>query len=484
VEELDIASVKKRSIRGVFALTSRTFVMQLITFIANLLLTIFLSPQVFGVYFVVSAIIAFLTYFSDIGLAAALIQKKEKIEEEDLKTTFTIQQSLVITLVIIALILSPSIGRFYNLDASSLLLFQALVVSFFLSSLKTIPSIILERSLRFEKLIIPQIVETLFFNVVAVVLAIKGFGVTSFTYAVLARGLSGLISIYIIAPWKIAIGYSKESAKKLLSFGVPFQLNSLLALVKDDLLIVYLGKVLPIAQVGYLGFAQKWAFLPLRLIMDNVIRITFPSFSRLQDNKDYLNAALEKAIFAACFIIFPCLMGLVILSPYFIQVIPKYIKWEPALLALAFFAINATFSSISTPLTNVLNAIGKIKITLYLMIFWTVLTWVLTPLAIVYMGFNGVAVASALISASVVLVVYFVKRYIKFNLLKIIFYPFLSTVIMGIVLFFLSPFIATSLLGVIFMIVIGAVLYFLSMLIFSKNQLVSNLEMIKRNLKK
>lgn len=484
MEELDIASVKKRSIRGVFALTSRTFVMQLITFVANLLLTIFLSPQVFGVYFVVSAIIAFLTYFSDIGLAAALIQKKEKIEERDLRTTFTIQQSLVITLVIIALILSPSIGRFYNLDASSLLLFQALVVSFFLSSLKTIPSIILERGLRFEKLIIPQIVETLFFNVVAVVLAIKGFGVASFTYAVLARGLSGLISIYIIAPWKIAIGYSKESAKKLLSFGVPFQLNSLLALVKDDLLIVYLGKVLPIAQVGYLGFAQKWAFLPLRLIMDNVIRITFPSFSRLQDNKDYLKAALEKAIFAACFIIFPCLMGLVILSPYFIQVIPKYIKWEPSLLALSFFAINAAFSSISTPLTNVLNAIGKIKITLYLMIFWTVLTWVLTPLAIVYMGFNGVAVASALISASVVLVVYFVKRYIKFNLLRIIFYPFLSTVIMGIVLFFLSPFIATNLLGVIFMIVIGAVLYFLSMLMFSKNQLVSNLEMIKRNLKK
>ncbi len=484
MEEIDIASVKKRSIRGVLALTSRTFVMQLITFVSNLLLTIFLSPQIFGVYFVVSAIIAFLTYFSDIGLAAALIQKKEKIEEKDLRTTFTIQQSLVITLVIIALVFSPSIGRFYNLDASSLLLFQALVVSFFLSSLKTIPSIILERSLRFERLVIPQIVETLFFNVVAVVLAIKGFGVASFTYAVLARGLSGLISIYIIAPWRIAIGYSRESAKKLLSFGVPFQLNSLLALVKDDLLIVYLGKVLPIAQVGYLGFAQKWAFLPLRLIMDNVIRITFPSFSRLQDNKDYLKSALEKAIFAACFIIFPCLMGLVILSPYFIQVIPKYIKWEPALLALSFFAINAAFSSISTPLTNVLNAIGKIKITLYLMIFWTALTWILTPLAIIYMGFNGVAVASAIISASVVLVVYFVKKYIELNLLRIIFYPLLSTVIMGIVLFFLSPFAAGSLLGVIFMIVIGAVLYFLSMLVFSKNQLISNLEMIKRNLKK
>jgi O-antigen/teichoic acid export membrane protein len=484
VEEIDIASVKKRSVRGIFALVSRTFVMQLITFVANLLLTIFLSPQIFGVYFIVSAIMAFLTYFSDIGLAAALIQKKEKITQEDLKTTFTIQQALVITMVTIALAFSSQIGKFYNLDASSLLLFQALVVSFFLSSLKTIPSIILERNLRFERLVIPQIVETLFFNVVAVVLAIKGFGVSSFTYAVLARGISGLITIYIIAPWRISLGYSRQSAKKLLSFGVPFQLNSLLALIKDDLLIVYLGKVLPIVQVGYLGFAQKWAFLPLRLIMDNVIRITFPSFSRLQDDKDHLRVAVEKSIFAACFIIFPCLMGLVILSPYFINVIPKYTKWEPALFALVFFSINAAFSSVSTPLTNLLNAIGKIKITLYLMVFWTVLTWVLTPLAIYLMGFNGAAVASAVISMSVIIVVYFVKKHIPLKLSRIIIYPLLSTIFMGLIIYFLSPFFANNLLGMLFIALLGAVLYFLSMLLLSKEQLTSNLEMIRNNLKK
>lgn len=484
MKDVDIASVKKRSVRGVFALVSRTFVMQIITFGANLLLTIFLSPQIFGVYFVVSAIIAFLTYFSDIGLAAALIQKKEKLEEEDLRTTFTIQQGLVVTLVTVALIFSPQIGRFYNLDSASLLLFQALVISFFLSSLKTIPSIILERNLRFEKLVIPQIIETLFFNVVAVVLAIKGFGVASFTYAVLARGISGLIAIYIIAPWKIAFGYSKKSAKKLLSFGVPFQFNSLLALIKDDLLIVYLGKVLPIAQVGYLGFAQKWALLPLRLIMDNVIRITFPSFSRLQDSKDHLKLAVERSVFAACFIIFPCLMGLVILSPYFIDIIPRYTKWEPALLALAFFSINAVFSSVSTPLTNFLNAIGKIKITLYFMVAWTILTWVLTPLAIYLLGFNGVAIASAVVSVSAIFVIHFVKKYIDISLMRIILPSFISAVLMGVVVYLISPFLATKLMGMFFVIFIGAVLYFLSMVFLSKSELSASFKMIKSSFKK
>lgn len=482
MEEIDIASVTKRSIKGILALSSRSFVIQLINFASNLLLTIYLSPAVFGVFFVVSAAIAFLSYFSDIGLAAALIQKKEPITQDDLRTTFTIQQALVIIISVIALLLTSSLSSFYNLNKEGTLLFQALIVAFFLSSLKTIPSILLERELRFEKLVIPQIIETLFFSLTAVVLAIKGFGITAFTIAVLARGLSGLIAIYIIRPWKIQLGFSKEIAKKLLSFGVPFQTNSFLALIKDDLLIAYLGKVLPLAQVGYIGFAQKWAFMPLRLVMDNVIRVTFPSFSRLQEEKGVLKKAIEKSIFAASFFIFPSLVGLVILAPYFIHIIPKYTKWEPALFSISFFALNALFSSISTPLTNALNAIGKIKTTLYLMIFWTVATWILTPIFILILGFNGVSMASALIAVSVILVVYIIKRYVDFNVIQAIKQPVVSSLIMGLIIYFLSKNIIVNISSLIAVIIFGAILYFGIAFLIGKRQILSDIELIKRNI--
>ncbi len=484
MEEIDIALITKRSIRGVFALTSRTFVIQLVSFLANFFLTVFLSPAVFGVFFVVSAAIAFLSYFSDIGLAAALIQKKDKITDEDLKTTFTLQQVLVVGVVILALLLSKRVGSFYNFGPDGVFLFQALALAFFLSSLKTIPSIILERNLQFEKLVIPQIVETLFFNVVVVILAVKGFGVASFTYAVLARGLSGVITMYLISPWRVSFGFSKESASKLLSFGIPFQLNSFLALIKDDLFVAYLGKALPIAEVGYIGFAQKWAFMPLRLIMDNVIRITFPSFSRLQEEKDILKKAIEKSIFAASFLIFPALLGLVVLSPYFVNLIPRYLKWEPAILSLGFFAVNAALSSVSTPLTNALNAIGKIKTTLYLMVFWTAATWGLTPLFIKIFGFNGVSMASALIACSVVIVIFLVRKHIQFDVLKATGYPVLSAIIMGMVVYFLSPILVKNILSLILMILIGAMVYFSCIFMFARKEVLSDVELIKTNLKK
>src|SRR5579872_2134535 len=135
MEDLDIAAVTKRSIHGVFALVTRTFFIQIITVAVNFLLTIYLSASVFGVYFIVTSIISFLTYFSDIGLAAALIQKKESVTDEDLRTTFTIQQALVISVVVLALFASPLVGHFYKLEPEGIFLFQALVIAFFLSSL-------------------------------------------------------------------------------------------------------------------------------------------------------------------------------------------------------------------------------------------------------------------------------------------------------------------------------------------------------------
>jgi len=413
MEALDIATIKHKSIQGIIALTSRTFIIQAIAFGATFLLTIFLTPSAFGIFYVVSAVISFLTYFSDIGLAAALIQKKEALTEEDLKTTFTIQQVLVLSMCGIVLVTGPYIANFYGLDNDGKILLQALVLAFFLSSLKTIPSILLERALDFKKLVIPQLVETITFYGVVVVLAWKGFGIMSFSYGVVARAVVGLITIYWIAPWRMQIGYSKDVARTLLKFGIPFQLNSVLALLKDDLMTIVLGKLLTFQDIGYIGWAKKWAEVPLRLIMDSVIRVTFPTFSRLQHDKVLLKKAIENALFGLSITIVPISMGLIWFVGPSVSLFPKYTKWEPALLSFSLFVLSSMIAGISTPLTNALNAVGKIKWTLYLMIGWTVATWILTIGLINAIGFNGVAVTAVIISTSIIIVMMMVKKVVS-----------------------------------------------------------------------
>src|SRR3989344_2658852 len=147
--EISLEAVKSRAVKGVVVLTGRTFILQIVSFSAWFFLSVFLDAREIGVFFIVSAVVNFLRYFSDIGLAAALIQKKEKVEELDLRTTFTVQQILVILLLIVLFILSPYLKNYYSLSFEGLLLLYALGASFVFASLKTIPSVLLERELHF-----------------------------------------------------------------------------------------------------------------------------------------------------------------------------------------------------------------------------------------------------------------------------------------------------------------------------------------------
>lgn len=464
MEDHDIVVVARKSVKGVAALTSRTFIVQILAIVANFILTVYLSPEHFGIFFLVSAFVVFLTYFQDIGLAASLIQKKTEPTETELRSVFTVQQLLVLAVVIPTFLLSGTIADFYRLDQSGLWLLQAFLVSFVLSSLRTVPTVLLERKLDFDKLVIPQIAENFVYNITLIIAVISGLGVHSFTIAVLLRGIVGLILIYVIQPWRIGFAFSMPAIRQLLSFGVPFQMNSILALIKDDLLNIYIAKVLPLSQVGYIGFAQKWAFLPLRLVMDNVIKVTFPSYSRLQDDRVALAKMIEKSLMLIAVVIFPVVVSVILLAPHFVDHFPQYHKWQPALTALTYFSLNALVASVTVPLTNFLNAIGKIKITLMFMVFWTVITWILTPLLITVQGYNGVGLASFIVAGSGLSVVFVVKRFITFSFLQPIKVPLFGAVIMvGSILALQSSIhslVSLVAVGVCAWVVYSAVLYF------------------------
>jgi len=468
--EEELISVKGKLVQGVLALTTRTFLLQIISFFATFVLTILLSPSVFGVFFIVSAFISFLSYFSDFGLAAALIQKKEYPTKEELASVFTLQQLLVGSLVIMALIISPYLGSYYKLDPQGIFLLQSLIISFFLSSLKTIPSIILERNLKFELLVIPQILETLVFYLTAIILAVLGKGILSFAWAAILRGIVGSIAIYIISPWQIRLNFRFSTIRHLLSFGIPFQANSLLALVKDDLVTLILGKLLPIAHIGYLGWAKKWAEAPLRLIMDNIIRVTFPVFARLQHDKNILSKALAKSFFFLSFFIFPASLFLMLYIKPMLHFIPKYSKWEPALVPFYLFAFSSILSSFSSPIVNALNAIGKIRTTLKLMLFWTILTWILVPLFTIKFGFVGSSAAYFLISLTAFLPIMIMRKIFYFPILHSIYKPFVTSIITLIITFaFLNM--GLNLVWVVTSFLTGISVYILITLIWMKDEI-------------
>ncbi len=462
-EELSVETIKSKSVRGIVVLTGRTFLLQIIALVAQLLLFAYLGSYELGVFAIVSSIINFLVYFSDIGLAAALIQKKEQPSETDLKTTFTVQQLLVFVPIAVVVLSTPYFVKNYSLTNDGRILLYALCLSTIMSSLKSIPSILLERKLEFVKLVFPQIIEQLVYNVVLVVMAMKGFGVTSFSIAVILRGMVGLALIYWVQPWKPGFAFSLSALKGLFKFGIPYQVNTFLATLKDDGLILILGGIIGPAGIGVLSFAQKIARLPLTFFMDTVTKVMFPAFSRLQDKKSDLERSVTRSIFFICFFVFPSLMGIVILTPLLVRVVPRYEQWIPALVPIIFISINFAFASATTQLTNLLNAIGKIKITFYLMIMWTVLTWALIPILGLKFGVVGASIGYALVGLSSIVAIIIAKRYVNFSISDSIIKPLIGTVVMGAVLLLVRNFLDVSATSMFILGFVGVLVYGSSM---------------------
>jgi O-antigen/teichoic acid export membrane protein len=473
-EEIGLAEIKKRTISGVAALTFRTFVLQIVGLASYGIYSALFVPGDLGTYALVSSVRNFLSYFSDIGLAGALIQKKETPTTQDLNTTFIVQQSLVVPLVLILFFSTGFIQSIYHLSTDAIWLLWALGVSFFLSSLRTIPTILMERNLQFGKLIIPQIADNLVFNILVVYLASNGFGISSFTWAVLAQSVAGLVITYLLKPWVPSFSFSRESLKGLLKFGVPYQANTLIAVIKDDGLTLVLAGILGVANIGLLSWAQKWGLAPLRFFMDQVIKVTFPAFSRLQDNKQELENAITRSIFFICFLVFPAIVGLIVLSPLLIEIVPRYSQWKPALFALSMFGFNAGWAAVSTPLTNVLNAIGKIKITFRLMIMWTVLTWILVPGLSYLYGLNGAAIGYALVGASSIIAIAVVYKIVSFNITSSVIKPLIGAVGMGIVLFLVRNLMPPSVNWVLILVVFGLLVYTLSIILLVGQTIISD----------
>ncbi len=475
MENLNSDLIIKRSVRGVFTLISRTFFLNLISFASFLVITSILGASEIGVYTAVIAIQRVISFFTDFGLGAALVQKKDELKQTDITTSFTIQAGITLVIFLLVSIFLTPLSTLFRLNGEAQKLLLVLVFTIFLSSFKTIPSILLERTLNFSKLVFPQIIESLVFNAILVALTLSGYRLSSFAWAFLVSSLIGIPFYYFVSPWKIRIGIDKKSLNYL-KYGIQFQAKNVLGTIKDDLLTVMLIRFLSFAEIGYIGFAQRLAFYVFRYVVDSVTKVTFSAYSRAQHDLTFLKNAVEKSLFFVSASMFPILLGLIVVAPYLIRFYPNWHnKWDPAIFSIVFFCLNAAVSSLSGILVNVLDATGRVKVTLRLMVLWTVLIWILTPLLIHFYGYNGVSVASFLVTTTIVYTVFLVKRIVKFKFLPSIIKPVLASSLMTLVVLILSGLFAKNFLSLIFVILAGGLVYSFSLFILAKEELKSGL---------
>jgi len=471
--ELEISEISHRAVSGVIVLTLRKFALRAISYLGGIFLARLLAPEIFGIFAIISFVINFFAFFSDVGLGAALIQKKEELAKKDLAVTFTLQQILVVAVVLVIYLSAPWFSLKYHLGTQGIWLIRIFSLSLFLTSLKTIPSILLERKLKFTRLIWPEVVEVVSFQILAVGLAWLGLGVWSFIIALLIRSLLGVIVLYFISPWRPSLAWDPRIAKKLVSFGLPFQLNGFIAAIKDAVMPVFVGAVSGAAAVGYLNWALTFSKLPI-LFMSDIFRVTFPTYSRIQHDTAMLKQAIEKTIRFTNLFLFPAVFLLAATAKPIITIIFTD-KWLPALPAFYIHLGGILVVGITNTFMDSLWALGKTRIAVKLLIIFTIVNW-LTSVPLVYrFGFTGAMIGSVIVLyVSLPLTWYYIRKIVKVEVIRHIWPAFLASALAGLLAFKLS-FLAINLFSLFLVGFLAGLVYLACILVLDRKRLTADI---------
>lgn len=393
----DFQEIKARSLGSIGSLVKRQVVTKLVYLVSTIVLARLLTPQAFGVYAIIAFVVQFFSTFGDVGLGAALIQKKAKLTQEELSTTFWLQQALVWIVALVVLALAPCVRMVYpELPVNSVWMLRAMVASFVIASLKTIPAILLEREIRFDRIAQVDVVESVSFYGLAVLFAWMGLDVWSFVYAAIARSVLSVLTVYFVSPWRPSLVFRYAGVADLIRFGVPYQGNNLLAFVKDAVTPLFVGTYAGPAAVGYVNWARNFAFAPL-MLSEVFGKVAFPSFSRIQDDRQLLARTVERSIRMMTLMLFPVTALMIALGPQLIHVLYTD-KWMPALRAYYFYCTSPLVIGFMLPMYSAIMALGKSMVILRMTVLLLFLEWGLGIFFVMMSNFNGIAFSQPIIA--------------------------------------------------------------------------------------
>ncbi len=380
-----------KAARGAVALVVRQFLTYGSNITGGVLLARFLSPAQFGFYAVVSLFLAFLNIFGGTGFAGNLIRTPQEPQLKEYRAVFTFQQLIVGIILIAVWSAAPTLATMYHFGSQGAIFFRLTGIALFLTSLMVIPQVKMERELDFDKLALIEVSQAVAFNVLAVGLAWRGFGILAFAIGLVVRAGLGAVLSNLRVRWAIGLSWDFHSVKMHARYGLTMQSGQIISMLKDSITPVFVGIYLGAAQMGYATWAMSFASYSILLLMP-MQRLYLPFFARFQGDPSTLDRYATRTFWMANAVAAPLILVSVALArPITVLVFGE--KWLVALPLFYCFAAGNFFSPCSTPMLGLLNALGKSHLTLSIICVWMLTTWLFgVPLMMVF-GIFGFGLA-------------------------------------------------------------------------------------------
>ncbi len=360
--------------------------------VTTLILARLLLPSDYGLMGMSMVLIGFAHIFKGLGTSSAIIQSKN-ISEITCSTLFFLNIIFGILSALTLYLLAPSIAVFYH-EPKVVELVEVLSLSFLISSFTVVHEAKLEKDIVFNKIAAAEFLAALIASVVGILLAFWGYGVWSLVVKSLTEvGLTSLLILFL-SDWQPKMIFQIQEVKSIMKYSLNLTGFNVLNYLSRNADYILIGRYLGPTELGYYTLAYRIMFMPIQNITNVVNRITFPVYSKLQDDNHKFRKFYLKVKGYIAFITFPMMAGLTVVSQSFVISLFGN-KWEPVALLLMILAPVGFMQSILGLSGNIFRAKGRTDIMLRLGAL-TSLVYVTSFILGLRWGIYGVAGAYAI----------------------------------------------------------------------------------------
>lgn len=316
-----------------------------------------LTPEEFGIVGFATLVVAYLAVLKDLGFGAALIQRRDDIEEAS-DTVYATNLILGFVLTAGTFLAAPLVAEFFREPLVTPLL-RVLSVTFIIEAIGSVPMVLLRRDLAFHRKLIPDVGRSLVKGAVSISAAAMGYGV----WALVWGQLAGVVVSAILA-WAVFGGrrprprLHRRQVGSLTRFGGPLILSDIQYAVWANLDYVVVGRVLGDVALGVYTLAYRLPELLIQSVWRVLAGAIFPVFASIQDRADLLRKGYLATIRYTQVVIVPMCVGLFITADQAVAALFGE-QWAAAAPVLRVMAVFSLVGSIGVNSGDVYKALGR-----------------------------------------------------------------------------------------------------------------------------
>lgn len=382
-------TLKKRVVQSFLWIAGTRYIGQAISWTITVAVARILSPKDYGLMGMAALFYSFLSMLIEMGMGAAIIQKRT-FSREQLSSAYWVIVCSGLFFCALSFGLAPAIGGFFREDQVTTII-RILSFNFILISLSSVPYNLLAKEVSFQKTAKAEIIANIVGSGATLIMAMNGLGVWSLVFSYLVINTVKTVLIYVYRPWFPMIRMKFSEIRSMVNFGSKITGSSLLWFIYSNADFVIAGKMLGKEALGAYSLAFQLASLPLDKLISMINQVAFPAYSELQSDPARMRRYYLKVVRLVSFVALPVFTGLFLVSPDVIRIFLGA-RWEAAILPLKILLIISILRTLSVLHTPFLNAMNRPDITLANTAMCALIMPVSFWIGAMY-GINGLALA-------------------------------------------------------------------------------------------